>query len=559
LKLITGASEDSKPLRLVPLGGLGEFGLNALVLECEGHLLLLDAGMLFPPAEMPGIDSIVPDFAYLSEHAANVHGILLTHGHEDHIGALSFALQAAPAPVYGSRLTLGFARMRLQERGVSADLRILTPGEAVEIGPFRVHPIRVAHSVLDSLALAIETPAGVVLASGDFKIDPEAPPEERTDVEALSRWGDRGVLVLLSDSTNVESPGLTGGEDAVVPAFEEMLGRTRGRVLVSCFATSIPRMQRVSDVARRHHRPVAFLGRRMVDNAGVATDLGLLRVPEDARIPSGSLASDAAHRAVVFISGSQGEPLSALSMVSIGEHRELSAGPGDTVVLSARAIPGNERTVSRLISNLFRLGCDVVHPGLARVHVSGHGSREDLLDLLRRVRPRYLVPVHGEYRMLAQHARLAAAAGFPADDVLVAEDGDVLSLSSRGAGKESRVAARRVLLDRGSTSEVEDLVVRDRRHLSSEGVVVPIVIVDRQTGHLESPPEIVTRGVVDAEEAAELVEEAGRLLAGAMDARPTEERLDTELTRERVREELRRFFKRRTQRRPMVIPVVMEV
>ncbi|HXK09977.1 MAG TPA: ribonuclease J [Vicinamibacteria bacterium] len=551
--------DEAKPIRLVPLGGLGEFGLNALVLEWEDHLLLLDAGVLFPSADMPGVDSIVPDFDYLRERAAKVRGVLLTHGHEDHIGALAHALDAAPAPVYGSRLTLGFARKRLQERSVRAEMRTLVPGEAVEIGPFRVHPIRVAHSVLDSLALAIETPAGVVLASGDFKIDPHARPEERTDLETLSAWGDRGVLALLSDSTNVERPGLTGGENDVLPAFEDVLARTRGRVLVSCFATSIPRMQRVADLAARARRPVAFVGRRMVDNAEVALDLGLLRLDESARLPPAGLSEPAGHRAVVFVSGSQGEPLSALSMVSLGEHRDVAAGPGDTVVLSARAIPGNERTVSRLMSNLFRLGCDVVHPGTAKVHVSGHGSRGDLVELLRRVRPRYLVPVHGEYRMLAQHARLAAAAGLSADRVLVAEDGDVLSLSAAGARREARVAAGRLLLDRGGASEVEDLVVRDRRHLSSDGIVVPIVVVDRRTGHLESPPEIVSRGIVDTDEAASLAEEAGRLLAGAMDARPAEERLDSDLTRERVRDELRRFYKRRTQRRPMVIPVVMEV
>jgi ribonuclease J len=556
---LSRSREDTTPIRLVPLGGLGEFGLNALVLEWEDHLLLIDAGMLFPSADLPGVDSVVPDFAYLAERADRVRAVLLTHGHEDHIGALSHALQAAPAPVYGSRLTLGFARKRLQERGVRADLRTFVPGETAEIGPFRVHPIRVAHSVLDSLALAIETPAGVVLVSGDFKIDAGAPAHERTDLETLSEWGDRGVLALLSDSTNVEQPGLTGSEDDVVPAFEEVLARTRGRVLVSCFATSIPRMQRVADVAVRARRPVAFLGRRMVDNAEVALDLGLLRLSESVRLPPASLGAEAGARAVVFVSGSQGEPLSALSMVSVGEHRDLAAGPGDTVVLSARAIPGNERTVSRLMSNLFRLGCDVVHPGVARVHVSGHGSQGDLVELLRRVRPRYLVPVHGEYRMLAQHARLAAAAGLPADRVLLAEDGDVLSLGPAGARREARVAAGRVLLDRGGASEVEDVVVRDRRHLSSDGIVVPIVVVDRQTGHLESPPEIVTRGIVDADEAASLAEEAGRLLADAMNARPAEERLDADLTRERVRDELRRFYKRRTQRRPMVIPVVMEV
>lgn len=553
------AAEPGRAVRLIPLGGLGEFGLNALVLEWEDHLLLVDAGMLFPSAEMPGVDSIVPDFEYLAERRERVRGILLTHGHEDHIGALSYALAAAPAPVYGSRLTLGFARRRLQERGVNAELRALRPGEPVEVGPFRVHPIRVAHSVVDSLALAIETPAGVVLASGDFKIDPTAGPADRTDVDTLSAWGDRGVLALLSDSTNVEQPGTTPGEDAVVPAFEEVLERTRGRVLVSCFATSIPRIETVARLAAQAGRPVAFLGRRMVDNTETALALGLLRLSGVTRVDPGTLGDAGAERALVFVSGSQGEPLSALSMVSLGEHRELAAGPGDTVVLSARAIPGNERSVSRLISNLYRLGCDVVHPGTARVHVSGHGSRDDLVELLRLTRPRYLVPVHGEYRMLAQHARLAAQAGLAADRVLVAEDGDVLALSRGGARREARVAAGRVLLDRGSASEIEDLVVRDRRHLSSEGIVVPIVVVDRQTGRLESPPEIVTRGIVDSAEAAELAEEAGRLLTGAMGARPAEERLDAELTRERVRDELRRFYKRRTQRRPMVIPVVMEV
>jgi ribonuclease J len=318
-------------------------------------------------------------------------------------------------------------------------------------------------------------------------------------------------------------------------------------------------MQRVADLAQRAGRAVAFLGRRMVDNAEVAMDLGLLRVPMGAQVPAGVLGEmPPGDRTVVFVAGSQGEPMSALSLVSAGEHRHLSAGPGDTVVLSARAIPGNERTVSRLISNLFRLGCDVVHPGLARVHVSGHGSQDDLLELLARVRPRYLVPIHGEYRMLAQHARLAARAGFPADRVLVAEDGDVLAFGRDGARKEARVPAGRTLLDGGSF-EVEEMVVRDRRHLSAEGIVVPIVVLDRRTGRLESPPEIVTRGFVDVGEGAGLLEEAGRLVEDTLRARPREERLDGELTRERIRTELRRLFRKRTERRPMVIPVVMEV
>ena len=551
---------NGSALRLVPLGGLGEFGLNALVMEWQDDLLLVDAGAMFPSAEMPGVDSIVPDFQYLAERRDRLRAIVLTHGHEDHIGGLYFALQAAPAPVYGSRLTLGFVRRRLQERAVSAELRLLTPGQPVEAGPFRIHPIRVSHSVVDSLALAVETPAGVVLVSGDFKIDARAPAEERTDLEALSAWGDRGVLALLSDSTNVEERGSTGAEDDLLPAFEEVFARTPGKVMVSCFATSIPRIQRVADLARRGGRRIGFVGRRMADNAEVALELGALSIPPSDLISAGEVTQHAPDRLCLFVSGSQGEPLSALSMVSVDEHRDVSAGPGDTVVLSARAIPGNERAVSRLIGNLFRRGCDVVHPGLARVHVSGHGSQDDLVELLGRVRPRYLVPVHGEYRMLAQHARLAARAGLPSDRVLVAEDGEVIELSSAGARKVGRVAAGRILLDRSGTEGLEDVVVRDRRHLSAEGIVVPVVVLDKQTGRLESAPEIVTRGFVDAEErGAELLMDASRLVAEAVAARPEEERHDPALTRERLRQELRRFFRRRTQRRPMVIPVVMEV
>ncbi|HLA78355.1 MAG TPA: ribonuclease J [Vicinamibacteria bacterium] len=555
--MIIEADDD---VRLVPLGGLGEFGLNAMVLEWREHRLLIDAGVMFASAELPGVDLIVPDFAYLAEEPGTLHGVLLTHGHEDHIGALSFALQAAPAPVYGTRLTLGFVRRRLRDRGTVADLRELSAGRPIEIGPFRVHPIRVAHSVLDSVALAIETPAGVILASGDFKVDPTAPAEERTDLEALSAWGDRGVLALLADSTNAEREGWTEGEDAVGPAFEEVFERTPGRVLVSCFATSIPRIKRVAEIARRRGRTIAFVGRRMADNAEVAQDLGLLSIPSSSLIASHAVATLPPDQVLAFVSGSQGEPLSALSLLSVAEHPSLAVGPGDTVVLSARVIPGNERTVSRLIGNLFRRGAEVVHAGTAKVHVSGHGSRADLVELLARVRPRYLVPLHGEYRMLVQHARLAIRTGLPADRVLLAEDGEVLALGPGGARKSHRVAAGRVLLDRSAGDEIEAVVVRDRRHLSAQGVVVPVLVLDKQTGRLESPPEIVTRGFVDgSERSAGLLEDAGRFLVEAVDARSREERFDPALTRERVRVELRRFFKKRTQRRPLVIPVVMEV
>ncbi len=542
------------------LGGLGEFGLNALVLEWEAECLLVDAGMGFATAEMPGVDSVVPDFEYLSERSRGVRAIVLTHGHEDHIGALAFAVEAAPhAPVYGSRLTLGFVRRRLRERGVEADLRLLTPGQPVEAGAFRVHPIRVAHSVIDSLALAIETPVGVVLLSGDFKMAHGTAPDEQTDVDALSAWGDRGVLVLLSDSTNVEVRGRTGSEDDLIPAFEDVFARTRGRVVISCFATSVPRIRRAADVALGAGRSIGFVGRRMADNADVAMELGLLDLPPSSRLPALSLRDYPARGLCLFVAGSQGEPFSALSMISIDEHREVAVGPGDTVVLSARPVPGNERAVSRLIGNLFRRGCDVVHAGTARVHVSGHASQDELVELIQRVRPRYFVPVHGEYRMLAQHARLAVQAGVPADHVFVIEDGGVLSLTGEGAGKVENVPAGRVLLDRSGVDEIEEIVMRDRRHLSSDGIVVPVVVLDRQSGRLESPPEMVTRGFVDEGEWPGLMDEATRVLSDIVETRPPEEHYDPTVTRERLRQELRRLFRKRTQRRPMVIPVVMEV
>jgi ribonuclease J len=545
------------PLRLIPLGGLGEFGLNAMVLEWGDRLLLLDAGVMFASAEQPGVDSIVPDFEYLADRASQLEGILLTHGHEDHIGALSVALAAAPAPVYGSPLTLGFAERRLRERGIEADLRPMKPGQPVTLGPFRIHPIRVAHSVVDSLALAIETPAGTVLASGDFKIDREAAPDERTDVEALAEWGRRGVLVLLSDSTNVEQRGHTRGEDTVLPAFRDVFERTRGRILVTCFSSSIPRIQRVADLAREAGRRVALIGRRMADNADVAMDLGLLDLPPSALVAPSAISTEAPSSVAMLVAGSQGEPLSALSLISVGEHRDVAVGPGDTVVFSSRVIPGNERGVSRLIGNLYRRGCDVVHPGQAHVHVSGHASQDDLVELITLTRPRHLVPIHGEYRMLIQHAHLARQADMSTSRVHVVEDGDVLAFRGGEASREPRVAAGRILLDRSGSGEVEDFVLRDRRLLSAEGVVVPIVVLDKHSGRIEGTPEIITRGFVEGE--GDLMDDATRLLVETVDARPAEERTDPSLLRERLRGELRRFFKKRTQRRPMVIPVVMEI
>jgi ribonuclease J len=545
-------------LRLIPLGGLGEFGLNALVLECAGRLLLVDAGVMFPPSDLPGVDSVVPDFDYLAERREALEAIVLTHAHEDHIGALSYALQAAPAPVYGGALTLGLAERRLVERGVAADLRPFRDGQALALGPFRVHPIRVAHSVPDSHALAIETPAGVVIVTGDFKLA-QGRPDERTDVAALAAWGDRGVLALLSDSTNVEVPGRTPSEDAVLPAIETAFATARGRVLVSCFATSLPRIQRIAEVAARHGRRLAFAGRRVSDNAQVARDLGFLSLPTGSVLSADEVAGAAPAEVALIVSGSQGEPLSALSLISVDDHKSVHVAPGDIVLHSARIIPGNERAVARVFDNLYRRGCDVVHGGSAGVHVSGHGGRDDLAEMIALTRPRHFVPVHGEYRLLVQHARLAVACGLPPENALLLEDGQVLALDASGARREAAVPAGRTLLDRSGLEEIGEVVVRDRRHLSSNGIVVPVIVIEKGTGRLGSPPEIVTRGLVAADNGNGLVEEAGRLLLETCETRTPEEHHDSALLRERVRVELGRLIKRRTQRRPLVVPVVMEV
>jgi ribonuclease J len=549
---------DNLALRLIPIGGLGEFGMNALFVEWNGRRLLIDAGLMFPRTDLPGIDKVVPDFESFADQRDAVEGIILTHGHEDHIGALFFAHRAFPVPVYGTPLTLALAERRLLEHNVTADMRPITAGAPFEIGPFRIHPIRTAHSIPDSVALAIETPAGVVLTSADFKLENGASPEERTDVEALAAWGKRGVLVLLADSTNVELQGRTPPDDAVVPAFEEILDRSEGRVVVSCFATAIPRIERVAKAAIARGRRVCFLGRRMAENVEIAINLGLVSFSRSAMIAPEEAARQDPESLLVFASGSQGEPFSALSLLGAGEHRDIAVEPGDAVIFSARVIPGSERSVSRLMGNFYRRGCDVIHAGTATVHVSGHAGRDDLVELLDLVRPRHFVPIHGEYRMLARLVRLAIERGWPAERAHLLENGDVLAISGDEAQREGTVPAGCLLLDGFGMEGVDEVVVQDRRHLSLGGVVVPIMVLDRQTGRLETPPEIVTRGVFDTNGQG-LVEEAGRVVVASLEAQPAEERGDPELTRERVRRDLRRFLKKRLTKRPMILPVVMEV
>jgi len=550
-------ANTDRRLRITPLGGLGEFGLNSLLVEWQEQAILVDAGAMVPSPDTPGVDSIAPDFRALRQR--RLHGIFLTHGHDDHIGALAFALREQQAPVFGSPLTLGLAQRRLRDRGVSGEMRALLPGQPVEAGPFRVYGIRVAHSVSDSLALAIETPVGTLIHSGDFKLDSTVAPEQQTDLETLAQWGERGVLALLSDSTNVERCQAARGEDDVIPAFEDVFARARGRVLVSCFSTALPRIERVARLAQRAGRQVCFLGRRMLDNVDVALEHGQLDIRPEYRIAASQAAGYPADKLTLFVSGSQGEPGSALSGLARGDHRGLTLGAEDTLVLSARVIPGCERSVSRVMGGFFRQGCTVVHPGSALVHVSGHGHRDDLAELLRLVKPRYFVPLHGEYRMLAQHARLAAEFGVSADRLGLIEDGDVLALDETSLEKIAAGQSGRLLLDPSGDSPVEACVVRERRELGIRGLVVPIMVIDKDTRRLHTTPRLIGRGVFDSAGARDMLEEASGVAAACFEDRRPTELEDNALAEERLRGELRRFFRKRAGRRPLISPVIVEI
>ncbi|HXG34837.1 MAG TPA: ribonuclease J [Bryobacteraceae bacterium] len=554
----------SNPLQVIPLGGLGEFGMNSLALRYGDDILVIDAGMMFPEEELPGVDIVTPDFTYLVENREHVRALILTHGHEDHIGAVPFLLSDLNVPVYGTAFTLALVERRLEEHELEPlpPLHKVRPGDRVEIGPFRVEFIHVTHSVMHSVALAITTPLGVVIHTGDFKIDPTPTDNELFDLHALADYGRRGVLLLLSDSTNVDRPGYTESERAVRPRFEDILNRAGRRVVVSCFSSSIHRIQQLIDLAVEFRRKVAFLGRSMLHVTEIAHSLGLLRIPDGVLLRPHEIMQVPPDKVLVIISGSQGEPMSALSRVAVDDHRHLSVEPGDTVVLSARIIPGNEKAIYRMINHLSRRGAEVWYGTMnPPVHVSGHASQEELRLMLNLVRPRFFVPIHGEYRQLARHVSLAAhLRDLGLEEAFVLETGETLVIDDRGARKGERVPVGRVCIDSGSLDEVvEDVVIRDRRHLAEDGFVLPIIAIDKHTGKTEGMPEIVSRGFVTGEDGSELLQQARQVVLRALESSTAEERTDWGVVREKIRAELRRFIARQTSRRPLIVPVILEV
>jgi len=548
-------------LEAVPLGGLGEFGMNMLALSWGDTTIVIDAGVMFPDPELLGVDRIIPDLTYLQQRRAAA--LVLTHGHEDHIGSVPHVLPYVDGPVYGTPLTLALVEPKLVEHGLDGahELKTVRPRDRVTVGPFDIEFIRVTHSIPDCVALAIHTPAGVIVHTGDFKIDQTPIDGEHFDLHRFAELGAQGVLALFADSTNIDRKGYTGSETEVVEAFEEIFTSATGRIVVAAFASSIYRMQILVDLAAQFDRKVAFVGRGMMENSKIAQRLGYLKIPGGVQIADSEVGLFPAQDVLVLATGSQGEPMAALSRIAIDDHRYVKVQDDDTVVISARAIPGNEKAIGRVINHLSRRGADVIHEGIKHVHVSGHGSEEELKLMLSLVQPRYFVPVHGEYRQLAQHARIARkvfAGRHPHPETLLIENGDILRITSDSAKVVGKAPAGRVLIDGTRTGEVGGEVLRDRRHLAEDGLVVPVVAINKQTGMLEGVPDIITRGFV-MENSQELLADGARVLSDVMEQSSLEERTDPGLIKEKLRVELRRFFRKRSGRRPFVLPVIMEI
>ena len=549
-------------LEVVPLGGLGEFGMNMLALTYDETTIVVDAGVMFPDPELLGVDRIIPDLSYL-EHKHGVAALVLTHGHEDHVGAVPHIARLVRGNIYATPLTLALIESKLVEHGIDRTVsRVpVRPRQRVEIGPFSIEFIRVTHSMPDCMALAIHTPLGVIVHTGDFKVDQTPLDGEHFDLHRFAELGTAGVLALFADSTNVDRRGVTGSETEVVEAFEEIFTSASGRLIVAAFASSIYRMQILVELAAQFDRKVAFVGRGMIENSQIAQKLGYLKIPAGVQIRDSDVQNYPAQDVLCLTTGSQGEPFSALSRISIDGHRHVKLSQGDTVVLSARAIPGNEKAIGRVINHCARRGADVIDESIKHVHVSGHGSEEELKLMLSLVRPKYFVPVHGEYRQLAKHARVAGkvfSGRDPHPDVLLIENGDVLHIDEQGARVSGKAPVGRVLIDGTLTGEVADEVLRDRRHLAEDGLVVPVVAINKQTGSLEGVPDIITRGFV-MENGQELLADGARVLTDVFEQASLEERTDHGLIKEKLRIELRRFLRKRSGRRPFVLPVIMEI
>ncbi len=553
-------SKGAQKLQIIPLGGLGEIGKNMTVIRVDDEILIIDAGLMFPDESMLGVDLVIPDITYLIENKDKIKAIVLTHGHEDHIGGLPYVLKRINVPVYGTRLTLGILEGRLKENGVdSGNLHSVMQGDIINVGCFSVGFIRVNHSIPDAVALSIKTPVGMIVHTGDFKFDYTPVDGKMTDFRRLSDLGNKGVLVMLADSTNSEREGHTPSESTVGAAFDKAFHKSRGRIIVATFSSNVQRIQQVIDTAVRYKRHVAVLGRSMVNVVGISLDLGYLTAPKGTIIDIDEIQHYRMEQVVIVTTGSQGEPMSALTRMSVSDHRKVGIVPGDTVIISATPIPGNEKLVSKTIDNLMKLGADVIYGRNQGIHVSGHGSREELKLMNNLVRPKFFVPVHGEYHHLIQHARLARELGMAKENIFISENGQILEFTRDKGQVAGKVQAGMIMVDGLGVGDVGNIVLRDRRQLSQDGILIIAFTMNRQTNRVVSGPDIVSRGFVYVRESEALMEEARARVQQALDRCEDENVKEWSAIKANVRDALGRYLFDKTRRRPMILPIIMEI
>jgi ribonuclease J len=551
-------AKNKKKLKVIPLGGLGEIGKNITVFEYEGDIIVVDCGIAFPEDEMLGIDLVLPDTTYLVNNKSKIRGIIVTHGHEDHIGAIPYIIKEINVPIYGTKLSLGLIENKLVEHGILSNcvLETVCQGQTIDLGSFQVEFIRSTHSIADAVALAIHTPVGVVIHTSDFKIDYTPIVGGPIDLSRLAQLGEKGVLLLLCDSTNVERPGYTMSERTVGEAFEEIFVDSKSRILIATFASNIHRIQQVVNAAVKFERKVAICGRSMVNVSNKAMELGFLTMPEGILIDIEHINDYQSKELVILTTGSQGEPMSALTRIASGEHRQVEIMEGDLVVISANPIPGNEKTVSRVINDLFKKGANVIYEAMADIHVSGHACQEELKLVHSLVKPAYFLPVHGEYRHLKQHANLAQNLGMPPENIFIMDIGEVLELDSDGARKNGRVTAGKVLVDGLGVGDVGNIVLRDRKHLSEDGMIIVIVTIQKETGQLITGPDVISRGFIYVRESDELMEEVKRICKNALQGC---EGKNWTVKKNSIKDTLREFLYLKIKRNPMILPIIIEI
>lgn len=551
----------TKDIRIIPLGGLGEVGKNMIVVEYGEDIIIIDAGLMFPDEEMFGVDLVIPDTSYLNNKKQNIRGILITHGHEDHVGALPYILPMLDfPPIYATRLTQGLISVKLKEHKLleKATINVVTPGDQVALGKLLVEFVRVNHSIPDAVLVVIHTPIGTVVHTGDYKFDYTPIDGRPADFGALARVGNEGVLVMMGDSTRVEVPGYTPSERVINDSFDKIFANAPGRIIIATFASLISRIQQAIDAAARYERHVALVGRSMVNNVQMAIELGYLHVPPAMLIRAEDINKFPADQILIICTGSQGEPTSALTRIANQDHRLIRIQPHDTVILSATPVPGNEKMVNRTINNLFRQGAEVYYQGIAHVHVSGHAAQEELKLMLSLIRPKFFMPIHGEYRQLTLHAKLAESLGIPADHIVLAEDGDIVEVNPESIQVSGHVPCGNVFVDGLGVGDVGQVVLRDRQVLAQDGILMVVITVDKETGQPLAGPDIVSRGFVYMRDAEELLESARERVLESL-ASLNGHASDWSFVKDKIKHTLSEFLYEKTHRRPMVLPVVMEV